>query len=180
MDPLFFISFDQRIDPARVLQKITVTADGQKVGIRLATQAEKVEDQTVKNLVMNAQESRYLVFRASEPLPADAEINVTVEAGTPSAEGPLVTAEAQSYSFYTYAQLKLVDHHCGWDDNCRPLMPLTIEFNNPLDPETFNEGLLEITPELPRRIDGCLREYGPDHGDDRGAHHLQGEGQQRD
>ena len=60
-----------------------------------------------------------------------------------------MTTEAQSFSFYTYAPLKLVDHHCGWGDQCRPLMPLTIEFNNPIDAETFNEGLLEISPELP-------------------------------
>ena len=149
LDPLFFISFDQRIDPDRVLRKITVKADGKKVDIQLATKIEIVEDETVKNLVQNARESRYLVFRASKPLPADAEIVVTVEAGAPSAEGPLVTAEAQSFTFFTYAQLKLVDHHCGWDDQCRPLMPLVIEFNNPIDAESFDEGLLEITPELP-------------------------------
>ena len=149
LDPLFFISFDQRIDPARVLEKITVKEDGQKVAIQLASKIEIVEDETVKNLVQNAQESRYLVFRAYEPLSADAEIVVTIEAGMPSAEGPLVTTEAQSFSFFTYAPLKLVDHHCGWGDKCQPLMPLAIEFNNPIDTETFNEGMLEISPELP-------------------------------
>lgn len=149
LDPLFFISFDQRIDPVKVLQKISVKADGRKVAVRLATKAEFVENETVKNLVMNAQESRFLVFRAAEPLPADAEIIVTVEASAPSAEGPLLTSAEQSFSFFTYAQLKLVDHYCGWGDQCRPLMPLVIEFNNPIDAESFNKDLLEITPEIP-------------------------------
>ncbi|TFG65907.1 MAG: hypothetical protein E4H32_01000, partial [Nitrospirales bacterium] len=149
LDTLFFISFDQRIDPAKMLEYITVNADSHKVDIKLATEDEIVEDETVSNLVENAQENRYLVFRTNEPLPADASINVTVEAGAPSAEGPLLTTEAQSYSFYTYAPLKLTDHYCGWSDQCRPLMPLMIEFNNPIDVESFKEGMLEISPELP-------------------------------
>jgi hypothetical protein len=100
LDPLFFISFDQRIDPDRVLRKITVKADGKEVDIQLATKIEIVEDETVKTLVQNAQESRYLVFRASKPLPADAEIVVTVEAGAPSAEGPLVTDRSTKFYFF--------------------------------------------------------------------------------
>ncbi len=149
LDPLFFISFDQRIDPAKMLEKITVNADNQKVTIKLATENEIADDETVSNLVENTQDSRYLVFRAVDLLPADAKIVVTVEKGAPSAEGPLLTTEEQSYSFYTYAPLKLTDHHCGWGDECRPLMPLTIEFNNPIDTESFTEGMLEISPELP-------------------------------
>lgn len=148
LDTLFFISFDQRIDPVSVLEHITVNADSHKVDVKLATQKEISEDEVVSALVENAQESRYLVFGTYEPLPADSEINVTAEAGTPSAEGPLLTTEAQSFSFYTYAPLKLVDHHCGWGDECRPLQPLTIEFNNPIDAEDFDESLLEISPEI--------------------------------
>jgi hypothetical protein len=63
LDPLFFISFDQRIDPAKVLEKITVKADGKKVAIKLAAETEIAEDEIVSNLVENVQESRYLVFR---------------------------------------------------------------------------------------------------------------------
>ena len=149
LEPLFFISFDQRIDPAMMLENTTVKADGHRVGIKLATEDEITEDEIVSNFVENAQESRYLVFQTSEPLPADAGIDVTVEAGAPSAEGPLLSTEAQSYSFYTYAPLKLIHHQCGWSDECRPLMPLMIEFNNPIDAESFEESMLDISPELP-------------------------------
>jgi len=148
LDPIFFISFDQRVDPASVLEHINVTADGRNVDIKLASEDEIAEEERVKNLAENAQEGRWLAFRAYEPLPADAEISVTIEAGTPSAEGPLTTPSAQYFSFYTYAPLKLTEHHCSWYDECRPLMPLILEFNNPIDTESFDEGMLEISPEL--------------------------------
>ena len=172
LEPLFFISFDQRIDPAKVLEHITVKADGRNVDIKLATKDEMAEDETISNLMENAQENRYLVFRTYKPLPADAEIDVTVEVGAPSAEGPLLTTEAQSYSFYTYAPLKLTDHRCGWSDQCRPLMPLVIEFNNPIDEETFNREDAGDFSRASRCVGGCIWEYCSDHRDDRGAHHL--------
>ena len=148
LEPVFFISFDQRVDPAAVLEHLTVTADGQKVDVKLATAAEIAEDETVSSLVENAQEGRWLAFRAYEPLPADAEIYVTVEAGTPSAEGPLLTETAQNYSFHTYAPLKLVASRCGWNDDCRPLMPFTLEFNNQIDADAFDESMITVSPEI--------------------------------
>ncbi len=148
LEPVFFISFDQRVDPASVLEHLTVTADGRNVDVKLANKDEIADDEHISNMSEYAQEGRWLAFRAYEPLPADSEIRVTVEAGTPSAEGPLTTPSGQSYSFYTYAPLKISDHRCGWYDECRPLMPFTIEFNNPIDADVFNEGMLEISPEL--------------------------------
>ena len=148
-DPLIFIAFDQRIDPEKLLEKITVKADNLNVDIRLANGEEIAQDENVSQLVENAQVDRYIVLRATKLLPADAAITVTVEAGAPSAEGPLLTTEAQSFSFYTYAPLKLIDHRCGWGDQCQPLMPFTIEFNNPIDAEIFSEELLNISPQIP-------------------------------
>ena len=148
-DALMFISFDQRIDVEQLLDHITVKADGVKVSIQLADKDAIAADEAVNKLVENAQESRYIVFRTDLPLPADAEVTVAVDAGAPSAEGPLLTAEAQSYTFYTYAPLKLVDSYCGWNDDCRPLMPFVIEFNNPIDMELFDETWLAVSPEIP-------------------------------
>ncbi|MCP4140610.1 MAG: hypothetical protein GY755_10035 [Chloroflexi bacterium] len=148
LEPVFFISFDQRVDPDAVLAHLTVTADGRNVDVKLATEDEIAEDEKVSSFVENAQEGRWLAFRAYEPLPADAEIRIVVEAGTPSAEGPLLTPSDQSYSFYTYAPLKLTDHRCGWGDECRPLMPLTLEFNNPIDTEIFDESMISVSPEI--------------------------------
>ena len=148
LEPIFFISFDQRIDPASVLETIVVTADNNLIGVKLANENEIAEDDVVSQLVENANEGRWLAFRAFEPLPVDSQISITIGPNTPSAEGPLVTQSAQSYSFYTYAPLKITDHHCAWSEDCRPLMPLSIEFNNPIDGESFEEGMLQISPEL--------------------------------
>ena len=78
---------------------------------------------------------RWIAFQAKAPLPADSDVTVTIGPGTPSAEGPLVTKEAQAYSFHTFAPLKIEDHGCYYGNNqCVPLAPLFIRFNNPLDP----------------------------------------------
>ncbi|MCP4426569.1 MAG: hypothetical protein GY803_18915, partial [Chloroflexi bacterium] len=150
LDPLFFVSFDQLIDAPAVMDKMQVTADGQTVSIQMATEAEIAEDKTVSRMVENAGDGRTLIFRAQQKLPADASIVVTFAAGTPSAEGPRLTTEAQSFSFQTYAPLRIREHHCGWyDGDCPPLTPFIIEFNNPIDAEVYVESMLQIDPELP-------------------------------
>jgi uncharacterized protein YfaS (alpha-2-macroglobulin family) len=149
-DPVFFIAFNQRIDPQAVFATIQVSIDGQDFDIKLLSEAEAHEDERVKHLIENTHESRWLAFEATRLLPADAGVNVTIGPGTPSAEGPLQTETAQSFSFRTYAPLKIVDHGCSWyDDDCRPLTPLFIEFNNPIDIDAYEEGMLKIDPELP-------------------------------
>jgi uncharacterized protein YfaS (alpha-2-macroglobulin family) len=151
LDPLFFVAFNQRINPAAVLETIKVTAGSKSISIKLATAEEIEEDKFVRGRVKNALEGRWLAFRATELLPVDTGISVVIGPGTPSAEGPLVTLQQQNYSFYTYAPLTIVDHGCSWwrDDDCPPLVPLFIEFNNPIEVEAYDETMLHIEPELP-------------------------------
>jgi uncharacterized protein YfaS (alpha-2-macroglobulin family) len=150
LDPLFFISFDQRIDPAAVIKNIQVTAGSATVQIKLATEEEIQADPYLSGRVANAQDDRWLVFKALESLPPDTGVSVVVKAGTPSAEGPLLTQSDQSYAFSTYAPLAVDDHGCSWgDDPCRPLTPLFIRFNNPIDLDAYDQSMLTIEPELP-------------------------------
>lgn len=150
VDPLIFIAFDQRIDPAAVLDTIQVRAGNQTVRMRLASDAEIQADEQVSRLVKRTLEGRWLVMRGQEPLPVDSAVSVVVGPGTPSAEGPLVTQEAQSFSFRTFAPLRIIDHGCSWSrDGCRPLTPFFIRFNNPIDPEVYQDSMLRIQPELP-------------------------------
>jgi len=150
-DPLLFLSFDQQIVPEAILEHLTVTADGRSVPVRLATEEEIAADEQVSRLVGNALDQRWLALRSDELLPADSEIVVTVGAGTPSAEGPLTTPAEQSFRFRTYAALRITENNCGWDD-CYPLYPFNIIFNNPLDPESFDPAMVTITPALERAI----------------------------
>ncbi len=150
LEPLFLIVFDQRIDPEAVLGTVQVTAGGQAVSTRLATGDELKADKWASRRAERAGEARWLAFVVQEPLPADADILVTVGPGTPSAEGPLVTTEAQQYDFRTYAPLRIVEHGCSWyRDDCPPLTPFFIQFNNPIDVDAYEESMLRIEPELP-------------------------------
>ncbi|MCJ7435870.1 MAG: MG2 domain-containing protein, partial [Anaerolineales bacterium] len=116
----------------------------------LAKEADIEKDKQVSQLVKNAVEGRWLAFRASKAFPPETFISVTVGPGTPSREGPLVTKEAQSYSFSTYAPLRIEDHGCSWyDDRCPPLTPLFIRFNNPLDMNVYSIDMLKVAPEIP-------------------------------
>ncbi len=150
LDPLFYISFDQRIDPASVIANIQVSAGSVPVPIQLATPDEIQADQYLKARIDNVEDGRWLAFKALEQLPADTNISIRVAKGTPSAEGPLLTVSDQSYSFYTYAPLAIAEHGCSWgDDPCRPLTPLYIRFNNPIDLDFYDESMLTIEPDLP-------------------------------
>jgi len=150
LNPLFLIAFDQRVNPESVLDTVRVTADGQAVPVRLAAETAVEANKAAKRLAENTGEGRWLAFVAHEPLLADASITVTVGPGTPSAEGPLVTREAQRYDFRTYAPLRIEDHGCSWQrDACPPLTPFFIRFNNPIDVEVYEESMLRIEPALP-------------------------------
>ena len=149
-EPLFFVAFDQRIEAEAVLETIQVTAGGQAAQVVMASDEEIKKNSQVSQMVKYAQEGRWLAFRAVESLPADTSIVVTIGPGTPSAEGPLVTQQAQSYSFSTYAPLRIDWHGCSWSESpCQPLTPFSIRFNNPIDPNVYQENMLVVEPEIP-------------------------------
>ncbi len=153
LDPIFFIAFDQRIDPAAVLKTIQVHEQNKNVDLVLASEAEIEKDETVSSLVESALEGRWLAFRATEPFDPETDITVTVGPQTPSAEGPLTTTTEQTFSFSTYAPLRVEEHSCSWyEDQCPPLNPFYIRFNNPLDAEAFSEDMLRVEPEIPGMI----------------------------
>lgn len=149
VEPLIFIEFDQLIEPSAVLDTIKLEANGRSQNIRLATEEEIAADEQVANLVEGASDGRFLVLRPNQPLPTDANISVTIGPNTPSAEGPRLTTNAQSFSFRTYAPLRVTDSYCGWGgDECPPLTPFVVEFNNSLDPTSYDENMIQISPEL--------------------------------
>ncbi|HXF63762.1 MAG TPA: MG2 domain-containing protein, partial [Caldilineaceae bacterium] len=156
-DPILFAGFDQEIDPAAVLETIRVTAGGRDYPLRLATPAEVEEDARVRATAERVGEGRWLAFRAEEEFPADTTVVVNIGPGTPSAEGPLTTTEVQSFSFQTYAPLRVTYHGCSWGDECPPLTPFIINFNNPLDPAAFSEELVSVEPAIPNLI---VEQYG--------------------
>ena len=149
LEPVFFASFDQRIDPDDVIEQAQVTAQGRRYAVRLASEEEIATDLRVQRLIAGAAPDRWLAFVATETLPGDTTVSVTFTAGTPSAEGPLVSAHPQSYSLQTPGPFALREHECGWSggQNCPPGDPWLLRFNNPIDTEAFDPSLISIEPE---------------------------------
>ena len=150
--PLLFVSFNQRIDPEAVLATITVTAGGDPYDLTLADEDVIVQDEAIARAVKNLNESgrgdQWLAFRAEQEFPTNTTVVVNVGPGTPSAEGPRTSGHVQSYSFQTYAPLRVVEHQCGYGE-CPPLAPFTIRFNNPIDQDAFSQSLVTAEPEIP-------------------------------
>lgn len=153
-DEIMFVSFDQEIDPKAVLETTTVTSGKTRIPVRLATEAE-LKSGSIPYYIKNAQPNRWLAFRAvnssggtENALPADSPITVTINKGTPSAEGPLTTTTAQSFSFRTYGAMKFKAGYCNYRNSkdCSPFDTWFLEFTNSIDAKTFDKSQIKITP----------------------------------
>jgi alpha-2-macroglobulin len=148
-DTLLFAGFDQRVDAQALLQSLEARGGRTTARLRLATPEEIEADAQVRALARAAQPGRFVVFKADAPLPADTEIEVTLKAGAPSAEGRRRTEKPQSWTFRTYGPMRVKASRCGWSDECRPFMPWQVEFTNPIDVKTFRKEMVHVEPALP-------------------------------
>lgn len=154
---IMFVEFDQLINPAQVLRTIKVSAGNKNLSIRMATEQEIAADETVSRLAKGAEKNRWLAFRAVDAatgdvqtaLPGNTGIYITIGPGTPSAEGPRVTASAQSFSFNTYGPLTVTRNYCGYDNKCSPFDAWYVEFTNPIDAAAFQKSLVKVEPDIP-------------------------------
>ncbi len=148
LSPVFFVGFDQLVDPATVLASTTLTANGDSVAIRLATAAEVADDETIASQVAIALESRWFAFTPEQPLPVDASIAIAVGPGAPSLEGPRTADSATTFTGRTYPALRVNRSECGYGNGCRPGDAWSIQFSNPLDPDLFDPSLISVSPSL--------------------------------
>ncbi|MEO7730917.1 MAG: alpha-2-macroglobulin family protein, partial [Kofleriaceae bacterium] len=153
LDVPMFVLFDQKIDPAAVLAKLVVTAGGTRQAVRLLDAAELAHDRQLSSIVdgvrKGEQDGRWLAFRVTQALPPDTTVEVAIGAGTPSAEGPNTTKQAQPYQFRTYPPLQITHAECGYQGVCPPGTPFQISFNNPLEAEQLDRLQLAATPAIP-------------------------------
>ena len=68
LEPFFFIAFDQRIDPDKVLETIQVFAGNERADLVLVSEQEAVQDEDLLHLIENTQEGRWLAFKAKPSL----------------------------------------------------------------------------------------------------------------
>jgi uncharacterized protein YfaS (alpha-2-macroglobulin family) len=155
-DPIIFLGFDQKVDSATLLPKIRISAvGGRQLSVRQATAGEIKSDKAVTELIKQSQDGRWVAIKLVEAsgngavFPATQYVVVLVDAGTPSAEGPLTTAAAQSFSFTTYGPFKVGGIECGYNKICRPADRFQIWFTNPIDSSAFDQAQIKVEPEIP-------------------------------
>lgn len=150
LDPVMALVFDQRVDPELALKSVHLEAGGRGRSIRLADSFERRRSPAVLALLEALERDgladRALVFVADEPLPAETAVTMRVQKGFPSAEGPKTTEKEQKAEFRTFARLSVADTYCGYG-RCVPGAPLSIRFNNALDPDAFDPSSIRIEPE---------------------------------
>ena len=155
LERIFLATFDQRVEPAAVLDAITLLADGQERELRLASAAEIEGDDYIRRRAGRALEGTWVAFRPVVPLEPDSALEITVGPHVPSAEGPNTSSNSETVEARTYGPLRIIGTRCtywyaewNWGP-CEPGDPLSAFFNNPLDAATVNDADFSITPEIP-------------------------------
>ena len=148
LQPVFLVTFDQRVDAAAVLETITVSAGGTERELRLATEAEIESDEEIKRRVGVTLDGTWVAFRPVAELEPDSRITIEVGPDVPSAEGTRTSATSTVVQARTYAALQVEDVNCSLQYPCYPGSWLNVYFNNVLDPATLDVDELVISPEL--------------------------------
>jgi hypothetical protein len=152
LQPVFLLTFDQRVDPAAIAARATLRPEGRSDarGVELATaealQADPVSRERARSLLPGT----WVAVRPTEPLSGDTAYTLEIPAGTPSAEGPLTTPSAQRAAFRTFGPLKVETVRCGWN-TCEPLSPVVFEVSNPLAAGDVG-AFIAVSPAIPDAI----------------------------
>lgn len=153
LDPMFFLQFDQKIDPERVLATVRLEGGGQPVSLRRVSDEELAKGEETKGLMAALKDDRFgprhLVFVATSALLPGTGYTVSVGPGTPSAEGPRTTTSPQTFTFRTYDPFKVEWTSCTAEGPCRPPQGFSLRFNNPIDVEAFDPKSVVVTPLIP-------------------------------
>lgn len=153
VEPFFFLEFDQAVEPAAVLPTVRVMAERKEWPIRLATLEEVEGNADLQRLSNSASAGRWMAFKVEEDsgvarrLPAGL-VEVEIGPGTPSAEGPLTTSQAQRHRFTMPDRLRVLKVECAYSGSCRPGFPWRIQFNNQLDLKLFREEMVTVSPPI--------------------------------
>lgn len=145
LEPVFFATFDQRIDAKGALGKVKIQAGGKSFkAVALSDEEMKKE---LPGVAENKDiEGRWVAFKLDGKLPKDTSVSVTFPKGFPSAEGPRVTEKDLSWSFKTYGPFKVQEARCGWRGECYPGQPFSIQFSNPIDEDLLEPKQVTVDP----------------------------------
>ncbi|TVQ27607.1 MAG: hypothetical protein EA370_17755 [Wenzhouxiangella sp.] len=150
LEPVVVLVFDQRVRLEAIQPHLTLRDDqGEYLPWRAASDEALAADEGAARLVENLEPGRWVAIRADSPLPPATTIEIVLEAGAPSAEGLLLTTQAQRRSFSTYGPLTVKPRHCGgMGPRCSPVDALGLEFSNPLADGQALDELVTVSPEV--------------------------------
>ncbi|MBU1381307.1 Ig-like domain-containing protein, partial [Myxococcota bacterium] len=152
LDPIFYIRFDQRVDPAAVLATISMTGpNSSNIPLKLVKEDEWKKDKTIKSYMEVAKrefEGRHFVFRPTIELTKASYYAIEVGPGTPSKEGNLKSKEGKKFSITTYSPLAIDYSSCEKRYKCRPPYGMSLRFNNGIDEKNFREDMITVTPKI--------------------------------
>ena len=154
LTPYVALEFDQAVDAAALWPFLRLEAGGQVLEAVPVSQAQSDLPAALTRFLASARPERTVVLQPAQRLPADATLTVTVEAGTPSEEGPLVTTEPQRLRLRTYGPLQITDQSCpvrgaAWQEPCYPGEAFRIYLNHEVDVASLSSEQITIQPALP-------------------------------
>ncbi|MFN8096156.1 MAG: alpha-2-macroglobulin family protein [Vicinamibacteria bacterium] len=150
-DAVFFLAFDQAVDPKSVLASVRVEAAGTRRRLRPATSEEIRRDPSVRHLARTSEEGHWVAFRAVDLLPGHSSVRVAVGPGVPSREGPRRGIAQDQWSVETYGPLTVREASCDYEGarrGCAAGAPWSIELSNPIARDSFRESMVRIEPAL--------------------------------
>jgi hypothetical protein len=138
LQPLICLSFDQHVEPDKVLAAARM-ADGPP--LRLVTAADwRALDPAFEELMSQDGESVWVT--PQRPLEPRQVYQLLIPAGSRLAQGPLLTPEDQMMNIKTYSEFSF---HKEWRFQGDTL---EVKFTNPLDPKSLKKADIQLTPAI--------------------------------
>ena len=154
------VTFNQEIDADKIAKALMLRRGGDRIALALVpVKAWKTLPKLATRLA-GADPKRTVVLRPTQLLAVASAFTVTLPIGAYSAEGPLPTKTALTWSFSTYPKLKISQAWCEYKDKrsaCREGNPVSLRTTTQLDPEQELRAVVKITPEpvdLQIRVNG--------------------------
>ncbi|MCU0757081.1 MAG: Ig-like domain-containing protein [Xanthomonadales bacterium] len=156
LDPVILLVFDQAVDPAEVQARTRLQGPGGKdVALLRPVDPDGLpEDHWLRRSREELTVGRWVALQPVQALPTASHFLVEVESGLPSKEGLRQSSEAVSWTFSTYAPLRINDWYCSdmgqvQREQCNPGGSWQVRFNNPLDETAFDPTRVQVTPVVP-------------------------------
>ncbi len=147
--PVLLVRLDQRADPSAVLAAARLEVGGRPgPALRLARASDLERDRAAARF-LDAGGPQAVGLVPEADLPAGEEVRFELQVGPWSAEGPRPAEAPFRRRFSTYGPLRVDRSSCGWGDNCRPGMPLSVRFSNRLAKVGQPEVAATLAPDRP-------------------------------